>query len=157
MKVIAYDVYQNPDLKDFVEYVSLDELLAKSDLISLTAPSGQHLPYDKSGEHKKDEGRRDTVQHFTRHPYRYFRTDRGNTTEQIPGNRTGCIRRGSRKCLRGQVRRDNGPLCDSQTPVLPECHDDIPPGFLHHGSAGGDSRDHTAEYGGRYERGKDGE
>ena len=38
MKVIAYDVYQNPDLADFVEYVTLDELLAKSDLISLHCP-----------------------------------------------------------------------------------------------------------------------
>ncbi len=38
MKVIAYDVYENPDLKEFVEYVSLDELLAQSDLISLHCP-----------------------------------------------------------------------------------------------------------------------
>ena len=38
MKVIAYDVYENPALKSFVEYVSLDELLAKSDLISLHCP-----------------------------------------------------------------------------------------------------------------------
>jgi D-lactate dehydrogenase len=38
MKVIAYDVYQNPSLADFVEYVSLDELLAQSDLISLHCP-----------------------------------------------------------------------------------------------------------------------
>ena len=37
MKVIGYDMYQNPDL-DFVEYVELDELLAKSDLISLHCP-----------------------------------------------------------------------------------------------------------------------
>lgn len=37
MKVIAYDVYKNPEL-DFVEYVSLDELLSKSDLISLHCP-----------------------------------------------------------------------------------------------------------------------
>lgn len=37
MKVLAYDIYQNPSL-DFVEYVSLDELLAKSDLISLHCP-----------------------------------------------------------------------------------------------------------------------
>lgn len=34
MKVIAYDIYQNPDL-DFVEYVDFDTLLANSDLISL--------------------------------------------------------------------------------------------------------------------------
>lgn len=37
MKVLAYDVYKNPSL-DFVEYVSLDELLEKSDLISLHCP-----------------------------------------------------------------------------------------------------------------------
>lgn len=33
MKVIAYDVYQNDALKEFVEYVSLEKLLADSDLI----------------------------------------------------------------------------------------------------------------------------
>lgn len=37
MKVLAYDVYQNPDL-DFVEYVDLDTLLSQSDLISLHCP-----------------------------------------------------------------------------------------------------------------------
>lgn len=37
MKVIAYDKYQNKDL-DFVEYVTFDELLSRSDLISLHCP-----------------------------------------------------------------------------------------------------------------------
>ncbi len=37
MKVLAYDIYQNPEL-DFVEYVSLDTLLSDSDLISLHCP-----------------------------------------------------------------------------------------------------------------------
>ena len=37
MRVIGYDMYPNPSL-DFVEYVSLDELLAQSDLISLHCP-----------------------------------------------------------------------------------------------------------------------
>lgn len=37
MKVIAYDNYHNPDL-DFVTYVTMDELLAQSDLISLHCP-----------------------------------------------------------------------------------------------------------------------
>ncbi len=37
MKVIAYDMYKNPDL-DFVEYVELDELFRRSDLISLHCP-----------------------------------------------------------------------------------------------------------------------
>ena len=38
MKVIAYDVYENPSLKDFVEYVSLEELLSHSNVISLHCP-----------------------------------------------------------------------------------------------------------------------
>ena len=38
MKVIAYDVYENPSLKGMVTYVTLDELLAQSDLISLHCP-----------------------------------------------------------------------------------------------------------------------
>lgn len=38
MKVIAYDVYENPSLKDFVEYVSLERLLSDSDVISLHCP-----------------------------------------------------------------------------------------------------------------------
>ncbi|MBR6918311.1 MAG: 2-hydroxyacid dehydrogenase [Clostridia bacterium] len=37
MNVSAYDVYRNPDL-DFVEYVTLDELISTSDLISLHCP-----------------------------------------------------------------------------------------------------------------------
>lgn len=38
MRVIAYDIYENPTLKSFVEYVSLDTLLEDSDLISLHCP-----------------------------------------------------------------------------------------------------------------------
>lgn len=38
MEVLAYDVYQNESLKDFVTYVSLDRLLSDSDLISLHCP-----------------------------------------------------------------------------------------------------------------------
>lgn len=37
MKILAYDKFPNPEL-DFVEYVSLDELFKKSDLISLHCP-----------------------------------------------------------------------------------------------------------------------
>jgi D-lactate dehydrogenase len=48
MKVLGYDVYQNPDL-DFVEYVEMDELLERSDLISL------HCPLFESNYHLIDE------------------------------------------------------------------------------------------------------
>lgn len=37
MRVLGYDAYPNPSL-DYLEYVSLDELLAQSDLISLHCP-----------------------------------------------------------------------------------------------------------------------
>ena len=38
MKVIAYDLYENESLKDYVTYVTLDELFERSDLISLHCP-----------------------------------------------------------------------------------------------------------------------
>lgn len=38
MKVIAYDVYENQSIRDFVEYVSLEKLLSDSDVISLHCP-----------------------------------------------------------------------------------------------------------------------
>ncbi|MDJ1121759.1 2-hydroxyacid dehydrogenase [Olsenella sp. YH-ols2217] len=48
MKVLGYDVYENPALKDFVEYVDLDTLLEQSDLISL------HCPLFESNYHMID-------------------------------------------------------------------------------------------------------
>ena len=48
MKVIAYDLYPNKNL-DYLEYVSLDELLATSDLISL------HCPLTKETKHLINE------------------------------------------------------------------------------------------------------
>lgn len=37
--VLGYDPYENPDAKGLIEYVSLDELFARSDAISLHAPA----------------------------------------------------------------------------------------------------------------------
>ncbi len=57
MKVIAYDMYQNPDL-DFVEYVDFDTLLAQSDLISLHCPlteDNYHMINTDTIEKMKDE------------------------------------------------------------------------------------------------------
>ena len=57
MKVIAYDIYQNPDL-DFVEYVDFDTLLANSDLISLHCPlteENYHLINNDTIRKMKDE------------------------------------------------------------------------------------------------------
>ncbi len=56
MEVLAYDVYPNPSL-DFVKYVELDELYAKSDLISLHCPlmdSTHHMINDESIQKMKD-------------------------------------------------------------------------------------------------------
>ena len=38
MKILAYDIYPNESLKDFVEYVSLEQLLSDSDVISIHCP-----------------------------------------------------------------------------------------------------------------------
>ena len=57
MKVIAYDIYQNPDL-DFVEYVDFDTLLVNSDLISLHCPlteENYHLINQDTIRKMKDE------------------------------------------------------------------------------------------------------
>lgn len=57
MKVITYDIYQNPDL-DFVEYVDFDTLLANSDLISLHCPlteENYHLINQDTIRKMKDE------------------------------------------------------------------------------------------------------
>ncbi len=57
MRVIAYDIYQNPDL-DFVEYVELDELLKESDLISLHCPltdESYHMINSKTIKKMKDK------------------------------------------------------------------------------------------------------
>lgn len=56
MRVIAYDLYQNPDL-DFVEYVDMDTLLEESDLISLHCPltdDSYHMINAKSIKKMKD-------------------------------------------------------------------------------------------------------
>ena len=56
MKVIAYDLFPNKSL-DFLEYVSLDELLAQSDLISLhcpLSPETQHIINAESIAKMKD-------------------------------------------------------------------------------------------------------
>ena len=57
MKVLAFDSYHNPDL-DFVEYLSLDTLLEKSDLISLHCPltkENRHLINERTIEKMKND------------------------------------------------------------------------------------------------------
>ena len=56
MRVIAYDLFPNKNL-DFLEYVSLDELLATSDLISLHCPltdETKHIINEKTIAQMKD-------------------------------------------------------------------------------------------------------
>lgn len=56
MKVIAYDMYQNPDL-DFVAYKTIDEVLQESDLISLHCPltnETHHLINEQTIQKMKD-------------------------------------------------------------------------------------------------------
>ena len=81
MKVLGYDVYQNPDLKDYVTYVDLDELLEKSDLISL------HCPLFDSNYHMIDKAAIDKMKPGVI----FVNTARGglvNTQDLIEGIRT---------------------------------------------------------------------
>jgi Lactate dehydrogenase and related dehydrogenases len=57
MRVLVYDVYKNPDIQNFAQYVSLDELFSQSDLISLHCPlvdETYHLINKESIEKMKD-------------------------------------------------------------------------------------------------------
>ena len=45
-RILCYDIYQNDGLKEFCEYVSMEELLAQSDIVTLHAfasPENHHL------------------------------------------------------------------------------------------------------------------
>lgn len=56
-KIIAYDLYPNEKLKDLVEYVSLDQLLEESDMITFHAPAtkeNQHLVCAETLKKMKD-------------------------------------------------------------------------------------------------------
>lgn len=48
-KMLAYNRHENPEISDLVEYVSLDELYAQSDIITL------HLPLNDSTYHMIDD------------------------------------------------------------------------------------------------------
>lgn len=57
MKVLAYDIFENPAIKDIADFVSLDGLLTSSDLISLHCPltkETMHLINDKTIDKMKD-------------------------------------------------------------------------------------------------------
>jgi len=81
MKVIAYDMYPNPNL-DFVEYKKLDEVLAESDLLSL------HCPLTEETYHLINEK---TIAMMKDHVI-FVNTSRGalvNTEDLIHGIRSG--------------------------------------------------------------------
>ncbi|MCM1496891.1 MAG: 2-hydroxyacid dehydrogenase [Clostridium sp.] len=80
MRVIAYDMYPNKEL-DFVEYMSLDEVLRQSDLISL------HCPLTKETRHLIN---RDTIA-VMKDNVIFVNTSRGalvNTEDLIQGIRS---------------------------------------------------------------------
>lgn len=84
MKVLAYDVYHNPELEDFVDYVEIDELLRQSDLISL------HCPLLDSTRHMIDTKAIDKMKKGVI----FVNTARGalvNTYDLIEGLRAGKI------------------------------------------------------------------
>lgn len=56
-KIIAYDVHENPAVKEYAEYVDLETLYAQSDIITLHMPllsSTEHIINDESLKKMKD-------------------------------------------------------------------------------------------------------
>lgn len=56
-KILAYDIYENEEVKQFAKYVSLDELYAQSDVITLHMPANDenyHIINDDSISKMKD-------------------------------------------------------------------------------------------------------
>ncbi|WP_234120967.1 D-isomer specific 2-hydroxyacid dehydrogenase family protein [Clostridium hydrogenum] len=56
-KILAYDLYENEEMKQYVSYVSLEELIKNSDIITMHAPATKdnyHLINKKSIEIMKD-------------------------------------------------------------------------------------------------------
>lgn len=83
MKVIAYDLYPNPNLN--VEYVELDELLSRSDMISV------HLPLTEQTKYLIND---ETINKMKRRVY-IVNTSRGgviDTKALIRGLKTGIIK-----------------------------------------------------------------
>lgn len=84
-KILAYDLYPNEEMKKYVEYVDLDTLLSKSDIITLHAPlfdSNYHL-INKENIAKMKDG------------VKIINTSRGeliDTTALIEGLKSGKIR-----------------------------------------------------------------
>ena len=134
MNVIAYDVYKNPDL-DFVEYVSLDELLERSDLISLHCPlmdNTYHL-INKETIAKMKDG------------VVLVNTSRGGlvkTDDLIEGIRARnslvlvlmYMKKRQRMCLR-TVPMNPGALHNRKTVIFPECNDYFSSGILYRRSS----------------------
>ena len=60
MNVIAFDIFHIPGIEEQlgIPYVEMDELLAKSDFISVHAPGGRRRRTDQRRAHRQDEGRR---------------------------------------------------------------------------------------------------
>ena len=42
-KMLAYDLYQNPEVSERAEYVSLEELFAQSDIVTLHTPATKRI------------------------------------------------------------------------------------------------------------------
>ena len=144
MKVIAYDQYQNPSL-DFVTYVTMDELLAQSDLISL------HCPLTDETYHLIS---RETIQKM-KDGVILVNTSRGGlvkTDDLIEGIRARKfsavgldVYEEEKKNVFEDRSDDPGKLCHRPAPFLPQRGDYLPSGILYPGSAGGHQPDNAVQ------------
>ena len=111
MNVVAYSTTRRPEVeaKFGIPYVTLEELLAQSDFISLHAPAAPGAPLINADTHRQDEGRRGHHQHLP-----WCQRGRGcpagcSGVRQGPGRRSGRLRRRAH-CQRRSVQPSHGVL-----------------------------------------------
>ena len=132
MKVLAYDIFPDAEYaaQAQVEYVTLDELYRRADIISLHCPLTDQTRYMING-HRQDETRRDPDQYGARPADPYRGADRGAEGEEDRGGRAGRLRGGGCLFLRGYLRPDHGRRYPGTPAVVQQRHHDLAPGFFH--------------------------
>ena len=134
MEVLAYDIYPDPEyaVRAQIEYVSLDELYRRSDIISLHCPltdetrymiDGAAIGRMKPGVMLINTGRGQLI-----HTEALIE---GLKEKKIGAAGLDAVRRGGRLFLRGYVGPDHGRRRAGAPALVQQCRHDLPSGVLY--------------------------
>lgn len=134
MKVLAYDIFPDAEYaaQVQVEYVTLDELYRRADIISLHCPLTDQTRYmingDAIGKMKPGVILINTGRGQLIHTEALIE---GLKEKKIGAAGAGRLRRGGRLFLRGYLRPDHGRRHPGAPAVVQQRHHDLAPGFFH--------------------------